>query len=573
MSFCPPMLAGFGTSSTALHTAEPRAGPLRKIRYHNRNHTVFITHLPPDADERTLADLCSRFGFVTGVFIERNEAGHSMNYAFVELDSEEGARQAILQLDRLVLKGPDPHVASRAITVAFVKGSRGAKENPELLRERNRGPAEPSAEWKAHGAGSLRPEANASSGESAPLLPPPAFADPHRHHPPPPPPPPNQGLVPPGGYQDQRFRGDRWGADRGYGYGYGYGDGAGCDRGGGHGDRGHGPGGYGDRGYGPGGYGDRGYGPGGYGDRGYGPGGYGDRGYGPGGYGDRGYGPGGYGDRPGGYGDRGYGAGGYGDRPGGYGAGGYGDRPGGYGDRGYGAGGYDDRPGGYGDRGYGAGGYGDRPGGYGDRGYGAGGYGDRPGGYGDRGYGPGDYGDRGYGAGGYGDRGPGFGEAPRTIEPREQRGHGGSEAPRTVSSNTTSLGACGERGPVGGREQPGYGAGSEPYDPESPAYDAPAAPHPYNGPGIRADSPLFSPRSPVPPGPAAIQDSLAALAAMLQQAPSSARTPQSPADEEGVQPPDLTPSKWQAHCDEELETFDSESQAPEDEVVPRDQAE
>jgi RNA recognition motif-containing protein len=140
MSFCPPLFdAPQGqpaTPTTMRSESHHPAGRTvtRRLRYHNKHHTVFVTRLPPDANERTLADAFSPFGFVVGVYVERNERGDSMNFAFVELDSEQGAASAVRDMDRQMIKGPEPHVAARCVTVDFVRGSRAAN----LLGDRTR---------------------------------------------------------------------------------------------------------------------------------------------------------------------------------------------------------------------------------------------------------------------------------------------------------------------------------------------------------------------------------------------------------------------------------------------------
>jgi len=140
MSFCPPLFdASPGQAGSSAPGAAGRGSlgghstATRRLRYHNKHHTIFITRLPPDADERTLAEVFSPFGFVVGVYVERNERGDSMNYAFVELDCEQAAASAVRDMDRQLIKGPEPQVAARCVTVDFVRGSRAAN----LLGERH----------------------------------------------------------------------------------------------------------------------------------------------------------------------------------------------------------------------------------------------------------------------------------------------------------------------------------------------------------------------------------------------------------------------------------------------------
>jgi hypothetical protein len=165
MSFCPPLFsesangfasfssdaggAGGGRAASGGGSGAPpaRSGvnrAIRKLRYHNKNRTVFVTRMPPDADEITLANAFAEFGLVVGVYVERNDTGDSMNYAFVELDSEEHAIQAVKAMDRRILKGPVPHVAARCITVDHVRGSRAGQLVGE--RGRNEGGTAPAPE-------------------------------------------------------------------------------------------------------------------------------------------------------------------------------------------------------------------------------------------------------------------------------------------------------------------------------------------------------------------------------------------------------------------------------------------
>jgi hypothetical protein len=172
MSFCPPLFDGGLNQPAAPAPRGSSARPIRKLRYHNKNHTAFVTRLPPDADERTLAQAFGEFGMVVGVYIERNEAGDSMNFAFVELDSEEHAVRAVREMDRRIIKGPVPHVAARCITVDHVRGSRasqlmGERGNAQVVGERSgsgqeslaRHPPAPAA------APTLSPYMRASQGE------------------------------------------------------------------------------------------------------------------------------------------------------------------------------------------------------------------------------------------------------------------------------------------------------------------------------------------------------------------------------------------------------------------------
>lgn len=128
MSYCPPVLQY--TAPSRAHTASvARTGTGsafrshgRPKRYRVRDNTLFVTKLPHDADERTIAEVFQVIGLVIGVFLERNERGDSLNYAFVEFDSPQCVDDAIHRMNRQLVKGPDRTVAARAITVDRVRG-------------------------------------------------------------------------------------------------------------------------------------------------------------------------------------------------------------------------------------------------------------------------------------------------------------------------------------------------------------------------------------------------------------------------------------------------------------------
>jgi hypothetical protein len=130
----------FSTSADSISQPYPPQQPhssstVRKLRYRVKDHTVFVTRLPPDADEMCIADAFDRFGFVLGVYIQRNERGQSMNYAFVEFDNPDSAVRAIDAMDRRMLKGPDRLVAARSITVAPIQSRTPSSPSPGGLRE------------------------------------------------------------------------------------------------------------------------------------------------------------------------------------------------------------------------------------------------------------------------------------------------------------------------------------------------------------------------------------------------------------------------------------------------------
>jgi hypothetical protein len=551
-----PAAASFGFASEARPNG-PATGrsATRRLRYHNKHHTIFVTRLPPDADERTLADAFSPFGFVVGVYVERNERGDSMNYAFVELDSEQGAAAAVREMDRRLLKGPEPQVAARCVTVDFVRGSRAANLLGANGTGGNPGPPVAAA------APPLRRSPEPSPSDKPPTLSPytraaAAVPEPGSMHamPMPPPAQPPQPHVkgPPGPHDGYGARPGPHDHHGGYG---GY----------------RGP---------PEPYG--GGRPGPY-DR------YGGYGRAPDPY-DRAPEPH-YGGRPGPYDGYGGRSGPY-DRHGGYERAPephYGGRPGPY-----------ERYGGYGrapdpyDRApephYGGrpgphDGYGGRPEPY-DR-HGGNGrapdpyarapephYGGRPGphdGYGGR---PGPH-----------DRYGGYGRAPDPYE-RAPEPHYGDHRPAAGNYDHPPAAQDGYGGPPAAQD--GYGGGyggppaardgPEPYDPCSPGMDD-GMPASKANVSRRPDSPPYSPNTPPPPPDAAAQppvpipNALSLLASMLRSAGEDGRPtrprrndetaekseaipqesaevaagPPSPADEEGVAMPDLSPTAWRQH--------------------------
>ncbi len=135
MSFCPP------EEGVAARV------PVSKMRYKYREHTAFVTRLPLDTDEVVLAKAFQRFGFVMGVFIQRNDQGDSMNYAFVEFDSVDAVSRAIREMDGTILKGNNPHVAARTIVVAPVS-SRG--QMPKGPAAPNQAPNQTSISQRPH---------------------------------------------------------------------------------------------------------------------------------------------------------------------------------------------------------------------------------------------------------------------------------------------------------------------------------------------------------------------------------------------------------------------------------------
>lgn len=139
MSYCPPAFQSsfaqyrrpadrqdFRPRSEAVQR-KAFSGGSRPKRYRIKDNTVFVTRLPHDADERTIAGVFGDVGLVVGVFLERNERGDSLNYAFVEFDNPHSVDQAIDQKNRLLVKGPDRNVAARSITCDRVRG-RGQDE-------------------------------------------------------------------------------------------------------------------------------------------------------------------------------------------------------------------------------------------------------------------------------------------------------------------------------------------------------------------------------------------------------------------------------------------------------------
>ena len=173
----------------------------RPKRYRVRENTLFVTKLPHDADERTIAEVFQVIGMVIGVFLERNERGDSLNYAFVEFDSPQCVDNAIYKMNRQVVKGPDRTVGARVITVDRVRGrgqmnadgSAAGYERPSGYGHGSSSSGD-SGYGRSSGYGSTYGQGSSSSGDSGygrssgygPVAPPSAHHNPSwTHHVPP----------------------------------------------------------------------------------------------------------------------------------------------------------------------------------------------------------------------------------------------------------------------------------------------------------------------------------------------------------------------------------------------------
>ncbi len=70
------------------------------------NRRLYVGNLPFSTEERTLEDLFSQAGPVTSVRVMRDKAtGQSRGFAFVEMETEDGARAAIERFNSAEVDG------------------------------------------------------------------------------------------------------------------------------------------------------------------------------------------------------------------------------------------------------------------------------------------------------------------------------------------------------------------------------------------------------------------------------------------------------------------------------------